>query len=403
MPPGWQFVADMTRNPRGLPKPFSDTDALLRLVPEQLPLIVYVYDLVDQRNIYTNRCFTEMLGYPREDAERAGSTLLRDILHADDRHAMQLARQRYATAADREIIETEYRMRSADGQWHWLRSRDIVLSRKPDGSPRLILGTAADITVHKEAASRERELRQAIDREQQCLRRLLDLNERERRLVAYDIHDGFMQEVVSAQLGIDAMLEGLARTDPDSVPPLLRVRAFVRKAIGEARRVVSELRPATTDDGSLVEAIQFLADDAEASGALDVKFGYPEDLPRLSPLLERSLVRIVQESLTNVKRHAQTRQAEVRLSQIGEQVRLEIEDHGVGFDPLSVPPGRYGLEGIRERARLFAGQTTVRSHPGGGTLISVVVPIERPEQESQRAPAPPKKRAKAPKRRRKKK
>ena len=220
-----------------------------------------------------------------------------------------------------------------------------------------------------------------IEREQLRLRQLLELSERERRLIAYDIHDGFVQDVVGAQLGIDAMLDRLAATDPESVPPLLRVRAFVRKAIDEARRVVSELRPATGDDTGLVEAIQFLVNEAETTSRLEVKFVYPDNFERLSPLLERSLVRIVQESLTNVKRHAQTKQAEVRLARTGKNIRLQIEDGGIGFELSSVPAGHYGLEGIRERARAFGGKTTIRSRPGHGTLITVIVPAEKSAAE----------------------
>jgi signal transduction histidine kinase len=218
------------------------------------------------------------------------------------------------------------------------------------------------------------------DSEQQRLRRLLELSERDRLLVAYDIHDGFVQDVVSAQLGIDSMLDRLAATDPESVAPLLRVRAFVRKSIAEARRVVSELRPATIEDRGLVEAIQFLVDEADTAGHLNVKFSFPEDFERMSLLLEHSLARIVQESLTNVKRHAQTEQAEVRLEKIGKSIHLEIEDQGVGFDIQMVEPGHFGLEGIRERARVFGGKATIDSKPGRGTLVSVVVPIEKPDE-----------------------
>jgi signal transduction histidine kinase len=227
--------------------------------------------------------------------------------------------------------------------------------------------------------------RSDIESEHQRLRRLLELSERDRLLVAYDIHDGFVQDVVSAQLGIDAMLDRLAATDPESVAPLLRVRAFVRKAIDEARRVVSELRPATIEDRGLVEAIQFLADEADTAGHLQVKFTYPEGFERMSLMLEHSLARIVQESLTNIKRHADTNHAEIRLEKIGKKIRLQVKDQGVGFDLAAIEPGHYGLEGIRERARVFGGKTVIDSQPGRGTLISVVVPVDQPEDSSRPA------------------
>jgi two-component system sensor histidine kinase DegS len=207
-------------------------------------------------------------------------------------------------------------------------------------------------------------------------------------MVAYDVHDGFVQDVVAAQLAIDNMLDHLAAADPESVPPLLRVRAFVRRAIDEARRVVSELRPSPTDDGGLIEAIQFLVNEAEVAHRLDVQFTYPDHFPDLSPLLVRALVRIVQEALNNIRRHARIQEATVHLSLDGNRIQLEVRDRGMGFSPDQVPAGRYGLEGMRERARVFGGRTSIRSGPKMGARITVVVPIEAPPEGT--PPSPPK-------------
>ena len=89
------------------------------------------------------------------------------------------------------------------------------------------------------------------------LRQLVSLQDRERRLLACEIHDGFVQDVMGAQLAIDSLLERLLKTDPDGVEPLLRIRALVRKAIDEARHIVRELRPPLIDDLPLVQAIQY--------------------------------------------------------------------------------------------------------------------------------------------------
>jgi two-component system sensor histidine kinase DegS len=207
------------------------------------------------------------------------------------------------------------------------------------------------------------------------LRQLVALQDRERRLLACEIHDGFVQDVVSAQLAIDSLLERLLKTDPESIEPLLRVRAMVRKAIDEARRIVGELRPPIVDDLSLIEAIQYLVHQEEKLDRLDVKFTHDVRVERLEPLLQTTIVRIVQESLNNVARHAQTRQAEVELTQIDSTIRVVITDHGVGFDSKQVSPDRYGLAGIRERALLFGGKASIHSRPGKGTTIAAEFPV----------------------------
>jgi two-component system sensor histidine kinase DegS len=373
-----------TRGRRGPPP-----DDFFRNIPAHLPLILCVYDLSETRAVCLNRPFWEVTGYSPARLQSASGNFLCEILHPDDHPAIERASARFSAAKNGEVIESEFRVRTADGRSPWLHSRFIVISRRTDGSPRLLMVLAEDVTRRHEADTQDLARSQQLEQEQEHLRQLLELNERERRLVAYEIHDGFVQDVVSAQLAIDQMLDRLLKTDPESVPQLLRVRAFVRKAIDESRRLVSELRPSAIDDGGLVEAIEFLVSEAESAHRLQVTFTRPRKFPPLSPLLIRGLVRIVQEALTNVRRHAKTNQAAIRLALIDGRVELQIEDQGVGFDPFRVPAGHYGLEGMRARADAFNGQLTIRSKTGEGTLITAVVPIQ-PARDGAAAQLPPK-------------
>jgi len=101
----------------------------------------------------------------------------------------------------------------------------------------------------------------------------------------------------------------------------------------------------------------------------DVQFG------RLPPILENAIYRIVQEALTNACKHSKSKKVTVAMTQEGQDVRLEVRDWGMGFDPESVEEGHFGLEGIRQRVRLLGGRLTIESTPGSGTLVQVVVPI----------------------------
>jgi len=95
---------------------------------------------------------------------------------------------------------------------------------------------------------------------------------------------------------------------------------------------------------------------------------------RLEPVLEGVVFRIVQEAVTNVERHSQSKAVTVRLQQQGGRLLVEIKDEGVGFNPDHVPADRFGLRGIHERARLFNGQAAIESSPGRGTKITVELP-----------------------------
>lgn len=210
------------------------------------------------------------------------------------------------------------------------------------------------------------------------LRQLLALQDRERHLLACEIHDGFVQEVVAAQIAIDALLEDLLRTDPEAIEPLLRIRARVRKAIDEARSVVADLRPPNAhadDDTSLADLIRDLIDQIRAQRQLEVTLHHNLGPTKLDPVLQSTVVRVVQEALNNVARHARTREAAVECLLHDGSLRLTISDRGVGFDPKRVPADRFGLSGIRDRARLFDGKATIRSQPGNGTKVSVEFPL----------------------------
>jgi signal transduction histidine kinase len=207
------------------------------------------------------------------------------------------------------------------------------------------------------------------------LRQLLALQDRERRILACEIHDGFVQDVVAAQIAIDSLLERLLRTDPEAVEQLLRIRAMVRRGIDQARSMVGELRPPLVDELTLANAIQYLVEQEQVHRRLDVRFSHNLGSLLLEPLLQSSIVRIVRESLNNVVRHAQTKDAEVKATLRDGRVRVEIIDRGIGFDLNQVAPGHYGLSGIRERARLFGGKASIRSRPGKGTRVAVEFPV----------------------------
>ncbi|MBD2776630.1 PAS domain-containing sensor histidine kinase [Iningainema tapete] len=126
-------------------------------IAESMPAILYIYDLYEQRNIYANRQLSKVLGLSPETAQAMGTALLPSLIHPDDWFKVAQSRQQLALAKDGEVVEIEYRMRHASGEWVWLYGRDVVLTRNADGSPRQILGTATDITRSKQT---EQKLRQ---------------------------------------------------------------------------------------------------------------------------------------------------------------------------------------------------------------------------------------------------
>jgi len=223
--------------------------------------------------------------------------------------------------------------------------------------------------------SEQRKAEQAIQEEQRILKRMLDFQERERKLVSHEIHDGFLQDVVGAKMMIDTVCTSLEDEQSDRAASLCHARDLLSKAITEGRRMISELRPMVIDEQGISQAIEYLVADESAEPRLNIQFSHPPSLERLDPMLEGALFRIVQEALNNARRHSRCQHVTIRLERHDHVLRLQIEDDGVGFQTEQVPDRHFGLRGIRERARLHGGHALIESTPGKGTRIVAEVPI----------------------------
>jgi PAS domain S-box-containing protein len=238
-------------------------------------------------------------------------------------------------------------------------------------------GRVTRLAVYSQDVTEQRQFEKKLEAEQRLLRKLLDLQERERKLVSYEIHDGFVQDVIGAQMFLEAGCAKLRSQDQPVPEELNRVRDLLGNGLVEARRLIGELRPMIIDERGIVEAINYLVAEEASQSGLQIDFHHELHDERFDPVLEGNLFRIVQEALMNVKRHSHSNMAEVRLTQADRRLRIEIRDRGVGFDPRRIPDDRFGIRGIRERARLFGGLATIRSD--AGTEITVEVPVSAHE------------------------
>ncbi len=124
---------------------------LIEQITNSTSAILYIYDLVDQQNIYVNRQISVVLGYSPAEIQAMGSNLFGNLVHPNDLPRVVAQLEQCLTANDGDWVEIEYRMRHLNGEWRWLQSRDSVLNRTGDGSPKQIMGTAIDITDRKQA------------------------------------------------------------------------------------------------------------------------------------------------------------------------------------------------------------------------------------------------------------
>jgi PAS domain S-box-containing protein len=213
---------------------------------------------------------------------------------------------------------------------------------------------------------------QTLKSERNVLRRMLEIQERERQLISYEIHDGLAQYLAGALMHLEAFRHAY-RVGPDAREFAEGIR-LMRTAAEEARRLIGGLRPPALDELGIVDALESLVADARTE-IPSVTFSHSLPASRLPPGLETTIFRVVQESLSNARRHSGAQAASVDVARVGGAVRIVVRDEGGGFDPARVPEDRFGLEGIRQRCRLFGAEPRIESAPGRGTTIAALLPI----------------------------
>jgi signal transduction histidine kinase len=205
-----------------------------------------------------------------------------------------------------------------------------------------------------------------------ALRRVVQAQELERRRLARELHDETGQALTSILLGLKPLEEALA--DHPARDALAELREHVVSALQDVRRLAVELRPAVLDDYGLVPALERLTESFAEPTGMRVDFHSALGETRLPGEVETALYRVVQESLTNIVKHANARRVSVSVARRDSMVAAVIEDDGAGFDLRKVGDDGIGLLGMRERLALIDGRLEIESRPGAGTTIVAEVP-----------------------------
>lgn len=212
------------------------------------------------------------------------------------------------------------------------------------------------------------------------LRRLtasvVQARENARLRIARELHDELGQRLSALKLD-------LASLDPASGRSAYRERVasmltMLDDTMTSVRRIIADLRPLMLDDLGLNAAIDWLARESARRMGIDVKVKLGERDPAIDKDASVAVYRMVQEALTNVARHARATEVGIELREVGTELRLVVQDNGVGFDPeaLRKTPS-FGLFGIRERAYALGGTMESGSRPGGGARLCVRLPLRR--------------------------
>jgi PAS domain S-box-containing protein len=326
------------------------SEELYRTVVEQAAENIFLVDVETKRVLEANAALRRSLGYTPEEFQ---DLTLYDIV-AHDRQSVDQNTQRILEEGQRYLGERRYRRK--DGSLV-----DVEVSASAiyyDGGEAMSV-VAHDITERKKAE-------EALD----------DAREAERNRIARDLHDDILQDIVYALQEIQV---AQITSENGGSEALEEAADALRRSVEGLRDAIFELRLKQTLGRSFVSSLENLMDlnrrMARSQYELDlvVADGFPSHFPERTG---REIVRIIQEALTNARRHARPRRVLVRLWRDGDLARVEVADDGRGFDTDRAGIG-VGQQSMRYRALELGGELTIESTPGGGTRVRFEVPVSR--------------------------
>jgi PAS domain S-box-containing protein len=252
--------------------------------------------------------------------------------------------------------------------------RDIRGSYFPIEGPSGIDQVAVVLQDVTERQRADRELQRSFAALRALTAQLQSVREEERTRLARELHDRLGQALTAIRIDLAALKSAPARDRPS--PRIDAILGLVDETIRAVRKISTELRPGILDDLGLVAAVEWAAEEFQARTGIQCQVGLPEVHPAVDAGRATALFRILQETLTNVARHAGATQVSIALSQDSGRLSLEVRDNGRGIakDQLSAP-GSLGILGMRERAALLGGEFTIAGDPASGTTVRVAIPI----------------------------
>jgi len=336
--------------------------------PVGIGLVKPDWSLIDM-----NLALTGMLGFNLEELRQVG---LERIVHPEELTTARLFFHEMERG-ERDFYQREGRYRRQDGTWMWAYI-NVSAIRDEAGEFIFAVWMLVDITQEKAAQAE-------ISAYQERLRALASelslTEERERRLLAADLHDHIGQILALAQIKLGALRQAAS---PESQASVTEVRDYIGQAIRYTRSLTYELGLPILYDLGLESALEWLAEQMHEQHGLTVQVHRDQQTKPLGEAARVLVFRVVRELLTNVVKHAKADRVDISIAKEGPFMRIQVVDDGVGFDTAEAAPragksSGYGLFSIRERLTSLGGIVKIESRPGQGTQVTITVPLEQQE------------------------
>ncbi|HZC24996.1 MAG TPA: PAS domain S-box protein [Candidatus Binatia bacterium] len=341
-----------------------ESEQRYQTVTDASPVMIWMSG-TDKLCYYFNRGWLDFVGRTLE--QETGNGWLEHVHRDDFDRCLQVY---FSSFEARRPFEMEYRLRHHTGQYRWLFDRGVPRF-KPDGTFEGYVGACLDIHDRKSAAERIRVADQAL--------RLMKLLDEERRRIARELHDSAGQTLTVLGLSLAQLVQRAETIAPDLAQEGKQIEEVVQQLHREIRTTSYLLHPPLLDEAGLKSALRWYVQGVTERSEIAIELDIAEDFGRLPADMELTIFRIVQECLTNIHRHAESKTARIRVARDKASVYLEIRDDGKGISPerlreILKQGSGVGIAGIRERLRQFQAELKLESN-ASGTIVSATIPI----------------------------
>ncbi|MDN2712538.1 MULTISPECIES: PAS domain-containing sensor histidine kinase [unclassified Janthinobacterium] len=342
----------------------------LQDIISMMPLSLFLKD-AESRIVLMNQACEQQWGVCFQDIAEG-----RDIQHFPSDQSAGFHTADREAFASRSVVIREELVWNAQLQ----ENRLVQTHKKPvfdaEGRPQMIIAMAIDITDSKR---NEENLQRSLAQLRELSDHQQTIKEEERRRIALDIHDDLGQNLMVLRIDVSLLHARTAGTHPRLHSHAQRVLDTIDATIRSVRTIINDLHPSTLELG-LGPAAEWLIRQMEGRGAIRYRLHIASDAPHLG-LDQRqtsAIFRVLQESLSNIVRHAQASEVEVALAQEHDAILLRISDNGIGMQPGDDGKrAAFGLKSIRERVHALGGELRIDSQAGQGTALAIHLPQSR--------------------------
>jgi len=327
----------------------------------------------EQRITFVNQACVQILG--AQSAEQLLGRSPLELIHPDYHALATTRRSRLREGLESEPL-VEKRVIRLDGE---VRDVEITEASFYDEGKLAVLAVLRDVTERKRA---ERELEESREQLRRLSTSLQAVREEEKTRIARELHDELGQSLTGLKMDLAQLGSQLRPEQSDALNRAKSMQSLLDTTVASVRRIATELRPLMLDDLGLVPTIEWLVHDFSQRSGIAVELTLPSAEFDVGPELSTAVFRVLQESLTNVARHAQASRVAVALSGTDNNVELRVQDNGKGIGAAGAGGAKtLGVLGMRERTAILGGTFTLESEPGMGTSIVMMIPRQSQSAE----------------------